>query len=102
MLTAKGFPAKVRVDSVDEGGAEDTAATAAAMERKREDEARSSLVNLGVAWALVSVCMAHHLGHLLHVMGFHQYAHTDFMMVMGNPWLSGALGALALLGPGRG
>ena len=34
--------------------------------------------------------------------GFHEYAHSDLMMVMGNPWLSGALGALALLGPGRG
>ena len=28
-------------------------------------------------------------------------AHSDMMMMMGNPWFSGALGAFALLGPGR-
>ena len=34
--------------------------------------------------------------------GLHEYAHSGIMMAIGNPWLSGALGALALMGPGRG
>ena len=66
MLTAKGFPSKVREDEAADGSS--ASAAAAEAERKREDEARTSMINLGVAWALVSVCMAHHLGHLLHVL----------------------------------
>ena len=38
---------------------------------------------------------------MLHSLGYHQFAHTAFMEAMSNPWVSGALGAFALLGPGR-
>lgn len=38
---------------------------------------------------------------MLHSLGYHQFAHTAFMEAMGNPAVSGALGAFALLGPGR-
>jgi hypothetical protein len=44
---------------------------------------------------------SHHAGHVLHSLGYHQFAHGAFMEAMGNPWVSGALGAFALLGPGR-
>ncbi|GAX72668.1 hypothetical protein CEUSTIGMA_g124.t1 [Chlamydomonas eustigma] len=102
MLTAKGFPSKIRSSGMGEpvSGA-DASAAALETEQRREEDARTSLINLGVAWGLVSVCCIHHLGHLLHVLGQHSYAHSSFMMVMGNPWLSGLLGAAALVGPGR-
>lgn len=72
-----------------------------AADARREAEARRSLVNLGVAWSLVLFCCVHHLGHLLHLMGRHEYAHGPLMVLMGSPAVSGALGAAALLGPGR-
>lgn len=58
--------------------------------------------NLALAWTLAIVCYAHHLGHLLHELGLHSYAHTALMEYIGNPIVSGVLGAAALLGPGRG
>ena len=118
------------------------------------------MCDLAFAWGLALVCCTHHLGHLLHSLGLHQFAHTggwaggcwggednftgqrvagetslgrgaergeggaagaaasiplahrphptlarppptDFMHALGNPWVSGVLGAAALLGPGR-
>ena len=70
-------------------------------EAKREADARRSLINLGLAWSLVLLCCSHHFGHLLHMMGYHQFAHTPFMNFMSNPAVSGALGAFALFGPGQ-
>ena len=70
MLTAKGFPSTVR-RALPEGDDDDgsgIAAVASAAEGRREEEARTSLVNLGISWGLVSVCLAHHLGHVLHVL----------------------------------
>lgn len=67
MLSTKGFPSKVRQAAGDSTGP-DSEEAAAAAERKREDEARDSLINLGIAWALASVSLAHHFGHLLHVL----------------------------------
>lgn len=55
MLTSKGFPATVRQN---EGDAVDTTE----LEQKREQEARQSMVNLGVAWSLVLLCCTHHAG----------------------------------------
>ncbi|KAF8061329.1 PAA2 [Scenedesmus sp. PABB004] len=95
MLTKKGFPAKLRAPEADGALASDEA------DARRAEEARASLVNLGLAWALVLLCCSHHLGHLLHALGYHQFAHTPFMALMGQPAVSGALGAFALLGPGR-
>jgi Cu2+-exporting ATPase len=146
-LSDKGFPASLR--SLDDSG---LAGDAAALSERKEQELRSSTRSLAFAWGLALVCCTHHLGHLLHSLGLHQYAHTgdaqpaqqpaasthaepgqlrclhawqlaaeavaeawrrseqpclcrpplpDFMMALGNPWVSGVLGAAALLGPGR-
>lgn len=65
MLTAKGFPSSIRSSATSGPSAEDALAAA---EQRREAEARTSLVNLYVAWGLVAVCIPHHLGHLLHVL----------------------------------
>ncbi len=32
--------------------------------------------DLAFAWGLALVCCTHHLGHMLHAMGLHQFAHT--------------------------
>ena len=57
--------------------------------------------NLAFAWTLAFACYGHHLGHFLHALGVHEYAHTGFMSVLGNPVVSGVIGAAAMLGPGR-
>ena len=57
--------------------------------------------NLAFAWTLALACGFHHVGHLLHSLGLHQYAHTELMHGLGAAWVGGALGAAALLGPGR-
>ncbi|PRW05833.1 copper-transporting ATPase chloroplastic [Chlorella sorokiniana] len=95
VLTSKGFPAQLR--SVEAGVADD----AAALSERKQEELKKSTRDLAFAWGLALVCCTHHLGHMLHAMGLHQFAHTEFMHALGNPWVSGALGALALLGPGR-
>ncbi|KAL4445398.1 hypothetical protein ABPG77_011223 [Micractinium sp. CCAP 211/92] len=95
-VSSKGFPTSLR-GGEDEGLAGDAAALA---ERKQE-ELRKSTRNLAFAWGLALVCCTHHLGHFLHFLGLHQFAHTEFMHALGNPWVSGVLGAAALLGPGR-
>lgn len=90
----QGFPAKLRTAEVSELESDEA-------EAKREADARRSLINLGMAWSLVLLCCSHHIGHMLHMMGYHQFAHTPFMAFMSNPSVSGALGAFALFGPGR-
>eukprot|EP00198_Chlamydomonas_reinhardtii_P013256 XP_001702593.1 copper-translocating P-type ATPase [Chlamydomonas reinhardtii] len=66
-----------------------------------QDEARRSVWDLGVAWLLVAACCTHHAGHLLHAAGYHQLAHAPLLTALSDPRVSGALGAFALLGPGR-
>lgn len=56
---------------------------------------------LAFAWTLAIACYGHHLGHFLHALGMHEYAHTGFMSLLGNPVVSGVIGAAAILGPGR-
>jgi Cu2+-exporting ATPase len=90
----QGFPAQPRTEQHSE-------LTSDEAEARRAEEARQSLINLGLAWVLVLLCCSHHFGHLLHMLGYHQFAHTQFMTLMGTPAVSGALGAFALLGPGR-
>jgi hypothetical protein len=90
----QGFPAKLRTAEVSELESDEA-------EAKREADARRSLINLAMAWSLVLLCCSHHFGHMLHMMGYHQFAHTPFMNFMSNPTVSGALGAFALFGPGR-
>lgn len=90
----QGFPAKLRA-------AEAAGPDADATEAARQREAASSLANLVVAWLLVAACCTHHFGHLMHSLGYHQFAHGPLMDALGSPGVSGALGAFALLGPGR-
>eukprot|EP00879_Flechtneria_rotunda_P030036 GHRR01032548.1.p1 GENE.GHRR01032548.1~~GHRR01032548.1.p1 ORF type:complete len:105 (-),score=13.95 GHRR01032548.1:222-536(-) len=93
-LYVQGFRSKLRAAEQSELDSDEA-------ELRRAEEARTSLVNLAVAWGLVVLCCSHHFGHLLHMIGYHQFAHTSFMNLMNNPAVSGALGAFALLGPGR-
>ncbi|GFR51779.1 hypothetical protein Agub_g14236, partial [Astrephomene gubernaculifera] len=108
-ISARGFPARVRsAAAADDEGEDGTAAAdplglAAAEEadRKRQADARRSLLDLSAAWLLVAACVAHHSGHLLHAAGHHEVAHLPLLAALADPRVSGALGAFALLGPGR-
>lgn len=75
--------------------------TLPALPHRVQAEARASVINLGVAWALVALCCTHHAGHVLHAMGYHEVAHAPLLTLLADPRVSGALGAFALLGPGR-
>lgn len=66
-----------------------------------KEEARTSMINLGIAWALVALCCTHHAGHALHALGYHDIAHSPILTLLADPRFSGALGAFALFGPGR-
>lgn len=92
----QGFPSKPR--SAGEGG---LLASAEGAEAAKSEELRRGLLGLGFAWGLVAVCCAHHVGHAAHALGWHEYAHTPLMHALGSPGVSAALGAVALLGPGR-
>jgi len=94
-LTSKGFPSQPR--AVDQGLGE----TSQSLAEKKGLELKKSMRNLAFAWTLAAACCFHHLGHFLHAMGLHEFAHTGFMGALGNPAFSGVLGAAALLGPGR-
>ncbi|PNW77102.1 hypothetical protein CHLRE_10g422201v5 [Chlamydomonas reinhardtii] len=98
-ISQRGFPMRLR--AAGGAGAEDAVAAAAAADKKRQDEARRSVWDLGVAWLLVAACCTHHAGHLLHAAGYHQLAHAPLLTALSDPRVSGALGAFALLGPGR-
>lgn len=91
----QGFPARVRPAE------EDLTGEAEKADQRRSEELRQSILNLGVAWSLALLCCTHHVGHWLHALGFHSMAHGAMMNMMSNPWVSGMLGAFALLGPGR-
>lgn len=70
-------------------------------EERRRAELSKSFLDLALAWGLVMICCTHHVGHAFHAMGLHQFAHTPLMTFMSQPAVSAALGAFALLGPGR-
>ena len=95
----QGFPTKVR--SADEG----LAGEAEHAEAAKQAELRRSLLDLAIAWSLALICCTHHLGHWLHSLGLHSVAHLPLLntahQVFSNPAASAALGAFALLGPGR-
>ena len=88
----QGFPSKVR--SADEG-----------LLGNAEQAEASKQVDLAIAWSLALICCTHHLGHWLHSLGLHSVAHLPVLNMMhqvfSNPAASAALGAFALLGPGR-
>ena len=95
ILYIQGFPARVRPSESDLSDEAENA------DVRKAEELQRSLLNLGVAWGLALLCCTHHVGHWLHALGYHGLAHGSLMTAMGNPWISGALGAFALLGPGR-
>lgn len=92
----QGFPSTPR--ALTEGG---LLAAADTLNASKAAELRAGLLNLGLAWGLVALCCTHHVGHILHAAGFHEFAHTPFLHALGSPAASATLGALALLGPGR-
>lgn len=97
--TLQGFPSKVR--SGDEG----LLGNAEQAEASKQVELRRSMLDLAIAWSLALICCTHHLGHWLHSLGLHSVAHLPVLntmhQVFSNPAASAALGAFALLGPGR-
>eukprot|EP00959_Pyramimonas_sp_CCMP1952_P227191 4750257-Pyramimonas_sp.AAC.1 len=58
-------------------------------------------MDLAFAWLLAGVCITSHLGHHLHHMGLHQYAHSALLTQLGDPRIGATIAAVALLGPGR-
>eukprot|EP00240_Pyramimonas_obovata_P000485 CAMPEP_0118924204 /NCGR_PEP_ID=MMETSP1169-20130426/2446_1 /TAXON_ID=36882 /ORGANISM="Pyramimonas obovata, Strain CCMP722" /LENGTH=598 /DNA_ID=CAMNT_0006865295 /DNA_START=246 /DNA_END=2038 /DNA_ORIENTATION=+ len=96
VITDKGFPATVRPS-----GLEAAAEAASLAKEKRVEEVRQANLDLAFAWLLAGVCIASHLGHHLHHLGMHQYAHSEILTALGEPWIGAAIAAVALLGPGR-
>lgn len=99
-VSSKGFPAEPRAPEAPGGGG--ALFGGAEAEERRAAEARAASLNLAVAWGLVLLCCSHHFGHLAHAVGLHGVAHGPLMTALGSPPVAGALGAFALLGPGRG
>ena len=64
LFLLQGFPAQPR--TLAEGG---LLASAKLAEEAKQEELRKGLLDLGVAWGLVAVCCAHHVGHFAHAMG---------------------------------
>eukprot|EP00873_Tetraselmis_striata_P022045 jgi/Tetstr1/442309/TSEL_030450.t1 len=92
-VSAKGFATTLRdAGKPIEFGSEDG---------KDEDEVLRARLELGLAWFLVAACCTHHVGHMLHAAGMHEYAHGPLMTAMGSTPVTASIGALALLGPGR-
>lgn len=67
-LTKSGFPTGLRNPEAPSRHSDTLA-------QQRQDSLRDTTVQLVVAWSLVAVCLSHHAGHLLHGLGFHQFAH---------------------------
>jgi len=95
----QGFPSKIR--DPEQGLLGDTEKS----QQAKQAELQKSILDLGIAWSLALICCTHHLGHWLHGLGLHQVAHLPVLNTMhqtfSNPAASAALGAVALLGPGR-
>ena len=76
-------------------------AAAREAERKREEEMEKTKWDLYKAWGLTVACLGTHLTHHLHALGLHEYAHTEVLNALAQPWIGATLAAGALLGPGR-
>ena len=70
-------------------------------ERKREEEMEKTKWDLYKAWGLTAACLGTHLTHHLHALGLHEYAHTEVLNALAQPWIGATLAVGALLGPGR-
>ena len=79
------------------------AAEAAAREAnaRREEEMERTKWDLYKAWGLTAACLGTHLTHHLHALGLHEYAHTEVLNALAQPWIGATLAMGALLGPGR-
>ena len=91
----KGFTMTRR----DVGRAAEAAARDAALRRDKEME--RTKWDLYKAWGLTVACLGTHMTHHLHALGLHEYAHTEVLNTLAQPWIGAALAAGALLGPGR-
>lgn len=95
-LEAKGFHAQLRAPGEQVG-----ACGAPSPSDRRRNELKSASWDLALAWGLVALCAGHHLGHHLHHLGLHEWAHVPLLTVLGEPAVGATLAALALAGPGR-
>ena len=68
---------------------------------RREEEMERTKWDLYKAWGLTGLCLITHTTHHLHHFGLHEYAHGELLTALGQPWVGGAIAALALAGPGR-
>ena len=66
-----------------------------------EEELEKTQWDLYKALGLTCLCLVTHTTHHLHHFGLHEYAHGSVLTALGQPWVGGAIAALALLGPGR-
>ena len=92
---AKGF----RMSPRPVGRAAEEAAAAA--NARKEEELEKTQWDLYKALGLTCLCLVTHTTHHLHHFGLHEYAHGSVLTALGQPWVGGAIAALALLGPGR-
>ena len=92
---AKGF----RMSARPVGRAAEEAAVAA--NARKEEELEKTQWDLYKALGLTGLCLLTHTTHHLHHFGLHEYAHGSVLTALGQPWVGGAIAALALLGPGR-
>ena len=92
---AKGF----RLSARPVGRAAEEAAAAA--NARKEEELEKTQWDLCKALSLTALCLVTHTTHHLHHFGLHEYAHGSVLTALGQPWVGGAIAALALFGPGR-
>jgi len=92
----KGF----RMTRRDTGRVAEAAARDA--EARREAEMERTKWDLYKAWGLTAACLGTHMTHHLHALGMHEYAHTEVLNALAQPWIGATLAVGALLGPGRG
>ena len=71
-------------------------------EARRAEEMERTKWDLYKAWGLTGLCLVTHTTHHLHHFGLHEYAHGELLTALGQPWVGGAIAALALAGPGAG
>ena len=95
-VAAKGFTMSPRPV----GRAAEEAALQA--ETRRAEEMERTKWDLYKAWGLTGLCLVTHTTHHLHHFGLHEYAHGELLTALGQPWVGGAIAALALAGPGAG
>lgn len=68
---------------------------------RRDEEMEKTKWDLYKAWGLTVACLGTHLTHHLHALGLHEYAHTELLNTLAQPWIGASLAMGALLGPGR-